>query len=405
VIPVEEALAIVLAHVPLLPVEDAALDEALGRILREDVPADADLPPFDRSAMDGYALCSEEVRQAPVRLPVAGQLRAGQFPEAPLPRGAAVQIMTGAPVPPGADAVQQVEKTRPSPDGATVLILEAVRAGQNVAPRGSEVRAGDTVLEAGQALGPAALAVLAAVGRSRVAVGRRPRVAVAVTGDELVEAGEHAAPGRIRNSNGPAVTAQARLAGAEVRTLGVVPDREDAIAGAVEAGLAGDVLVLSGGVSAGAYDLVEGVLARFAVDLLFTKVAIKPGAPLVFGRRGTTLVFGLPGNPVSAQVTFDLFARAALLRMQGARAVSRPTVVAELAGPLANRSGRRAHLPARLRFEEGRFRATPLRSMGSGDLVAHARANALLVLGAERPEAQAGERVDAVLLAPFLEGT
>jgi len=402
-IPVEEALEIVLAHAKTLPYEEVPLEDAVGRVLGEDVAADADMPPFDRSAMDGYAVRAADVAGAPVLLPVLGQIRAGQFPDEPLPAGTAVQIMTGAPVPAGADAVQQVEKTRRSANGRSVEVLEAVSAGQNVARRGSEVRAGESVIEAGETVDPAALAVLAAVGRARVAVGRRPRLAVVVTGDELVEVGERPAAGRIRNSNGPAVLAQARLAGADVRSLGVVPDVEDRIAAAVAEGLKGDVLVLSGGVSEGVFDLVEGVLAGFGVEALFTKVAIKPGAPLVFGRRGETLVFGLPGNPVSAQVTFDLFVRAALLRMQGARTVSRPTVDVELAGPLTNRSGRRAHLPARLEFESGRFLARPLRSAGSADLVAHARANALVVLEAERTAAAAGERVPALLLGNFLD--
>jgi molybdenum cofactor synthesis domain-containing protein len=402
-IPVEEALEIVVAHAQELPSEEVSLDDALGRVLREDVAADADFPPFDRSAMDGYAVRAEDASRAPVSLSVGGQVRAGQLFDRPHAPGTAVQIMTGAPVPEGADAVQQVEKTRPCADGRTVEILEAVVAGQNLARRGSEVRAGERVLEAGITVDPAALAVLAAVGKARVAVGRRPRTAVVVTGDELVEAGERPLPGHIRNSNGPAVLAQARLAGADARSLGVFPDDEERIADAVSEGLKGDVLVLSGGVSEGVFDLVEGVLSRFGVELLFTKVAIKPGAPLVFGRHAETLVFGLPGNPVSAQVTFDVFVRAALLRMQGARTCARPTVEAELSAPVKNRSGRRAHLPVRLRFEGGRFRAEPLRSMGSADLVAHARANALAVLGAERTEAAAGERVPALLLSNFLE--
>jgi molybdopterin molybdotransferase len=214
-----------------------------------------------------------------------------------------------------------------------------------------------------------------------------------------------ATPGaaQIRNSNGPAVAAQAWLAGAEVRLLGVVPDRQDAIAEALRDGLAADVLVASGGVSAGDYDLVEPALLELGATLLFTKVAIRPGAPLVFGRCGETLVFGLPGNPVSAQVTFDLFVRPALLKMQGARVLSRPRVEVELLGVVKNRSGRRSHVPARVRFEEGRLVARPVRSQGSGDLAAHARANALVVIDAGRVQAAAGETAEAVLLGSFLE--
>jgi molybdopterin molybdotransferase len=402
VIPVGEALQIVLAHTPVLPSEEIDLQESVGRILAEDVRSDVEMPPFDRAAMDGYAVRAEDVARAPATLRVVAQVRAGQASERTVAEGEAIQIMTGAPVPPGATAVQPVEKTRALPDGR-VEILTTVERGAHIAPRGSEGAIGDQVLARGDTVDPAAVAVLAAVGKARVRVGRRPTVSVLVTGDELVDVWDTPGRSRIRNSNGPAVLAQARWAGADARSLGIVPDRADRIAEAVRAGFEADVLIVSGGVSEGAYDLVEDVLARFDVGLLFTKVAIKPGAPLVFGRRGDRLVFGLPGNPVSAQVTFDVFVRAALLRMQGARVVSRPTVEVELQGALRNASGRQAHLPARIRFEGGRFVAQPLASMGSADIVAHARANGLVVLEAARTRAEAGERAPALLLGNFLE--
>jgi molybdopterin molybdotransferase len=401
-IPVEEALEIVLREAPALPFEEVALDDALSRVLAEDVVSDRDLPPFDRSAMDGYALRAEDVAAAPAALDVVGEVRAGQWPDLTVGPGQAARIMTGAPVPPGATAVQPVEKTQPL-DEFRVTILSAVAEGANVAPRGSEVRAGDLVLAQGRVIDPAAIAVLASAGRARVRVARRPVVALLVTGDEIVAVSDTPARGQIRNSNGPAVAAQARLAGAEVLLLGIAPDRQDAIAEALRAGLAADVLVVSGGVSAGDYDLVEPALLELGATFLFTKVAIKPGAPLVFGRCSGTLVFGLPGNPVSAQVTFDLFVRPALLKMQGARIVSRPRVTVELLAGVKNRSGRKSHLPARVRFEGGRLVARPLRSMGSGDLAAHARANALVVIEADRPQAVAGETAEAVLLGRFLE--
>jgi molybdopterin molybdotransferase len=241
------------------------------------------------------------------------------------------------------------------------------------------------------------------VGKAKVRVGRRPRVSIVVTGDELVDVWETPPRGHIRNSNGYAVAAQARWAGAEVMSLVVVPDRAERIAEAVAAGFAADVLILSGGVSEGAFDLVEEVLARFDVGLQFTTVNIKPGKPLVFGRRGDKLVFGLPGNPVSAQVTFDVFVRAALLRMQGATVVQRPTVEVELGAALRNRSGRRAYLPVQLRADGGRLVARPVKSMGSADVAAHARANALVVLDPLRTAAEAGERAPALLLGNFLE--
>jgi molybdopterin molybdotransferase len=399
---VEEALEIVLRETGALPVVEVALDDALSRVLGEDVASDLDLPPFDRAAMDGYALQAADVAGAPAALEVIGEVRAGQWPGFSVGPGQAVRIMTGAPLPPGADSVQQVEKTQPL-DEFRVTIRSPVAAGANVALRGCEVRAGDLVLARGRVIDPAAIAVLASAGKARVRVARRPVVALLVTGDEIVDVSATPAPGQIRNSNGPAVAAQARLAGATVRLLGVAPDRQDAIAQALAAGLDADVLVVSGGVSAGDYDLVEPALLELGATFFFTRVAVKPGAPLVFGRRGATLVFGLPGNPVSAQVTFDFFVRPALLRIQGATVVSRPRVAVELEAAVKNRSGRKSHLPARVRFEGGRLVARPLRSMGSGDLAAHARANALVVIEADRLQAAAGETAEAVLLGRFLE--
>ncbi len=398
---VEEALDLVLAHVTPLEVEDVALDDALGRVLARDVVADADLPPFDRAAMDGFALRAADATTPGTLLNVTGQVRAGQFPERGPARGEAFEIMTGAPLPPGADAVLQVEMTRRL--DTRVQLNAAVTSGRNVAPRASEVRAGDVLLDAGRVIDPASVAVLATVGAAQVPVGRRPGVAVLATGDELVEVGAQPRPGQIRDSNGPTLLALARQAGARVSALGQVRDDALELEAALRTGLGADVLVVSGGVSAGLFDLVEPALERLGVRKLFERVALKPGAPLVFGVRERTLVFGLPGNPVSAQVTFELFVRPALLALQGAVVWRRPRVEVELQAPLRNGSGRRAHLPALVVFADGRLRAWPVRSQGSADVWAHARANALVVLDAERTRVEAGERATALLLGNFLE--
>jgi molybdopterin molybdotransferase len=403
VIPFDEALQIVLGHTPALPVEDVGIEDALGRVLAETVASDVDMPPFDRSAMDGYAVRAADVASAPVVLDVVATVRAGQVPDREVRSGQAAQIMTGAPVPRGATAVERVERTRPIEGGRRVEVLGPVEEGENVVLRGREVKAGDAVLAAGKTVDPATVAVLAAVGKGRVRVGRRPTVAVLVTGDELVDVWDRPSGGQIRNSNGYAVSAQARWAGAEVRRLGAVGDDGDRIAEAMGRAFQADMVVVSGGVSEGEFDLVEAAMAQLGVSVLFDKVAIRPGAPLVFGTLGEKLVFGLPGNPVSAQVTFDLFARAALLRMQGAEVVTRPTVEVELRAAARNASGRRAHLPAHVRSEDGRLVAQPLRSVGSADIVAHARANALVVLEPQRSRAEAGERAPAILLGNFLE--
>jgi molybdopterin molybdotransferase len=401
VIPFEQALAAVLRETPLLSQEPVALADVAGRVLREDVRADADLPPFDRAAMDGYALRAEDVRQTPVRLRVIGELRAGEWPRHALAAGQALRVMTGAPVPDGTTAVQQVEKTRPA--GDEVEILAPVEPGAHVARRGSEVTAGAIVLERGHVIDAAAVGVLAAVGCARPLVARRPRLALLVTGDELVAVEEAPAPGRIRNSNGPALATLALAAGAEVSLLGVAPDRTEALLSAITRAQGADLLVVSGGVSAGDYDLVEPALQQAGFTPFFTGVAIKPGAPLVFGRLGALLVFGLPGNPVSAQVTFELFVRPCLRRMQGARSLSRPRVPVELVSAALNRSGRTSHLPARVRWRDGRLVAELVRSAGSADLVAHARANALVVIEAGRSEVEAGESASALLLSSYLE--
>jgi molybdopterin molybdotransferase len=403
VIPVERALEIVLAETPVLPAEDVVLPDAVGRVLGEDVASDIDLPSFDRAAMDGYAVRAADAASAPAVLLVVGEVRAGQWPQREVGPGEAIRIMTGAPVPHGATAVQPVEKIRVLDGGRRVESLVAVEPGQNIARQGSEVRTGDRVLEHGQTLDAAAIAVLAAVGKGRVRVGRAPEVAVLVTGDELIDVWSAPSKGRIRNTNGYALLAQVRAAGGIPLDLGVVPDDRERLAEALKEAFRADVIVLSGGVSAGAYDFVEEVLARYDVRVAFDKVAIKPGAPLVFGRRGDKLVFGLPGNPVSAQVTFEIFVRAALLRMQGARVCARPLVEAELEGPVRNRSGRRAYAPVQVRFERGRFVARPIRSRGSADIVAHARANGLAALDATRLEATAGETVPVLLVANFLD--
>ncbi len=401
-VPFEQALATVLAEARPLPDEEVPLEEALRRVLAEDVASDLDLPPFDRAAMDGFAVRAADVALAPAALEVAGEVRAGQWPDAHVSPGRAARIMTGAPVPPGADAVLPVERTQPL-DEFRVTALEAVPPGANLVPRGTEARRGDVILAKGRVIDPAAVAVLASAGKARVRVARRPRLALLVTGDEIVDAAAVPGPAQVRNSNGPAVAALARLAGADVVSLGVAPDRQDAIEAALRRGLNADVLVVSGGVSAGDYDLVEPVLLALGARFLFTRVAIKPGAPLVFGRLGEALVFGLPGNPVSAQATFELFVRPALLSMQGARSAGGRRVGVELASAVKNRTGRRSHVPARVAWEEGRLVARLVRSSGSGDLAAHARANALVVIGEGREHAAAGETAEALLLPSFLE--
>lgn len=408
-ISVEEAQAAVLARVPTLTTEAVPLETALSRILRADVLSDRDLPPFNRAAMDGFAVRSADAPAAGTRLRVTGEIRAGVWPERAVGAREAMRIMTGAPVPEGADAVIQVERTKmaePVAAGLPDVVLEAsVTAGQNIVPRGSEALKGAVLLREGVRIGAAHLAVLASVGEIAPVVSRRPRVAVIVTGDEVVDPRVRPGAAQIRNANGPALLAAVLEAGGVASDFGIVPDDPEKTRDAIARALGGghDAIILSGGVSAGEFDFVEAALGPLGVTLHVTAVRVKPGAPFVFGTKGATLIFGLPGNPVSAQVTFELFARPALLKMQGASAFLRPGFEAALDGPLANRSNRRNYLPVRVTRAPDGFHAEPIRTQGSGDTVAHSFANALAVLEPDRTAASKGDRVALYPLSSFLE--
>jgi molybdopterin molybdotransferase len=310
---IDEALALVLARVHVLASEDVALADAAGRCVTAAATAGIDLPPFDSSAMDGYAVRAADT---PGALRVVGQSAAGKPAAETLAPGEAIVISTGAVVPAGADAVVPVERTD---GGDEIVASEAAGVGDNIRPRGGDLRAGDVVVEAGTVLGAVQLGVLAASGNVSVRCARRPRVALIATGSELRRPGDPLGPGEIYESNSVMLAAQLRSAGADPLVLDAVGDDEASTRAALAAGLEADVLVTSGGVSMGRHDLVRGVLAELGVEEVFWRVAVKPGKPLAFGVRGDTLVFGLPGNPVSSLVSFELFVRPALRALQGAR--------------------------------------------------------------------------------------
>jgi molybdopterin molybdotransferase len=317
---IDQARAAVLAEVRPLPAEEVALADALGRVLAEDVAAAVDLPPFANSAMDGFA-----VRSGPSgrRLTVVGESRAGAPADRALGDGEAIRISTGAMLPEGADAVLQIELV--SEDGDSIVLNDEVQPGRNTRSAGEDVRAGTPILQAGTTLGPAEIGMAASAGRGSLRCGRRPRVTVIGTGDELVGPGDELGPGQIHDSNGPMLSALVRRAGADVRALRVEDDRVATVA-AVEQALADtDVLLLSGGVSVGPHDHVKPALEASGVEEVFWRVALRPGKPTWFGVKRDdppVLVLGLPGNPVSAYVTFTLFAAPALAKLQGARAAA-----------------------------------------------------------------------------------
>lgn len=396
-IPVEEAVRAVLAATPLVGSESVDLRDSLGRILAEEILADLDQPPFAKAMMDGFAVRSEDVRAAPVDLQVVMDLPAGSVPPGPLGAGQAARIMTGAMVPEGSDAVQMVERTE-ALDGGRVRLLQGVASGANVAPRGAELRRGDKVLSAGDRLTPARLGVLASVGRALVPCRRMPRVVVAPTGDELVPAERVPGPGQIRNSNGPALAAEARRMGALVEELPPVPDRFEALRSTLERGLEADLLILSGGVSMGEYDLVEKELEWAGVKVAFRQVAIRPGKPAVFGRRGDCLVFGLPGNPVSSLVTFRVLVAPALRRLQGIPSPEGVHLEARLEADISQHPGRTGYLPGKLSLAGGSVAVRPIPTTGSADLPAHSRADALIIVPAERSELRSGDQVKVLLI-------
>jgi len=400
-LPVDRALEIVLQATTVLPAESAPLDAATGRILAEDLRADRDHPAFDKSLMDGYAVIAGDLASGPRTLKVVQEIVAGADPASllPLAPGTAARIMTGAPVPPGADAVLIVEQSEAVPgDSRAIRATAAVRPGENLARRATDVREGDMLLAAGDFIGAGEIGVLAACGRGRVRVGGRPKVGVLATGDELVPVGESPGPGRIRNTNGPVLAALAERAGAKVTDLGIAPDRESALAEAIEAGLRTDMLVLSGGVSMGVHDLVGKVLRSLGVEILFERVAIKPGKPFTFGRRGAAIVGGCPGNPVSSYVIFQVFLRPALRKMAGHPVPRLATVRGTLTGPVRQRPGRTGFYQARARWDAGRLLVEILPTSGSADFSACARGNVLAIVPADSASLSAGDPIDLLLL-------
>ncbi|MCZ6484423.1 MAG: molybdopterin molybdotransferase MoeA [Acidobacteria bacterium] len=393
----EEALQEVLTQVPEPRAIRLPLRESLGRVLAHPVVADHDLPPFKKSFVDGYAVRSQDVATAPVELEVIGTVAAGSQSQPEVKAGQAVQIMTGAAVPPGADAVQMIEKTR-SMGAEKVELLEPVVKGANVAAKGNEVRQGDTVLARGRVLGAAETGVLATFGQGEVEVYAAPTVAVIPTGDEIVEVEKKPAFGQIRNSNAHSLWAQCHQLGLDATVFPVTPDDPERTQEAVSQGFQYDLLLLSGGVSMGEYDYVHQALTKEGVNIFLHKAAIKPGKPIVVGRKGDHLIFGLPGNPVSAFVTFELFVRPAVRRWMGFRTHGLQRVWGELVSQTRQKPGRKFFKQARTFWAGDKFRVEPIETKGSADLVAFSRANSFIIMEADVECLQAGQRVEVVLL-------
>jgi molybdopterin molybdotransferase len=400
-IAVEEAQQRVLAEVESIGTETVAFTEALGRVLREDVRANADVPQGDNTAMDGYAVRAEDIANPPVRLRVIEDLPAGTVATKRVDAGTAIRIMTGALIPEGADTVAHVEITDGGSDFVTVQ--QSLRTGTNVRRRGEDMHAGDVVLAGGTAIGPAEIGVLAGVQKSVVRVGRRPTVAILSTGDEIVDVDEPRPIGKVVNSNSYSLAALAREAGALPRMIGIVRDELQATRAAIESALESDFIISSGGVSVGAYDFVKDALDALGADTKFWQVAMKPGKPVVLSRVGGRLYFGLPGNPVSCMVSFILFIAPALRKAMGQRAdLLPPLVTTRLSAPLKSRGDRRNYLRVRVVARDGELLAIPMTSQGSGVSTSMVQANGLAIVETGVTSVDAGALIPTVVFGKVL---
>ena len=403
----EEARRVVEQRALFIPppeVEAVDLLVACGRVLAEPVVADRDFPPFPRAARDGYAVRAEDVSQVPEHLQLIGEIKAGDLSATSLRvgPGQAAAIMTGAPMPAGADAVVMMEHTAQLP-AQQVDIQRSVQSGDNFVARGSEARAGQTLLESGARLDHAAIAIAASVGKNRLQVFRRPRVAVLATGDEVVGLDQTPGPVQIRNSNSYSLASQVSLAGGEPILLPIAPDEKTRLRELIEQGLDSDLLLLAGGVSMGKFDLVEQVLGEMQMEVDFTGAMIQPGKPIVFGRCRASVpdphkyFFGLPGNPVSTMVTFELFVRPMLDALGGAKPRPLLFLKARLKSPVTTKTGLKRFLPAVLtgEFEDAEVERAPWQ--GSGDIAAMAGSNCYLVVPPDRERIEAGEWVSVMM--------
>lgn len=380
---VDEAIQQIIRHVSPTPATHRSLPDSLNCVLASELLNPDDSPPFDKSMMDGYAVRLEDIHTADATLQVAGEVTAGRRFDGSLNPGCAIRIMTGAPIPHGAEAVIPVEFTRSSTDNTVqVCCPEPVSRGWNIIQQGSNMRRGQAVLRRGQLLRPQELALLAEMGIATVPVSRPPSVAVLATGDELVTIDQTPGPGQIRNSNAAMLTAQATVCGTQAVNLGIARDRQDELAAKIQAGLKHDILCLSGGVSAGKLDLVPAALSAAGVEQVFHQVAMKPGKPIWFGVRReqerTTAVFGLPGNPVSSMIGFELFVRTAIRRFMNVEPSTVPLCAATLTCDFQHSADREVWWPSQVWIEHGKVAVTPGRWQGSSDLRSTTLANCSL---------------------------
>jgi molybdopterin molybdotransferase len=400
-ISVEEALERILNEITTLNVTQVPLPQSLGLVLAQDVVAQEDIPPFANSAMDGFALLSRDSQPRdgqPPRLRVTGGVAAGYVADHAVEEGTAMRIMTGAPVPPGADTVIQVELTRSDgPEREWVEILETVAPGNNIRPAGEDMHRGQTILLQGTEIGPWEIGVLATLGWATVPVVRRPQIAIISTGDEVVDVGESLQPGQIRNSNGYLLEAAIRQAGAEPHRLGVARDTVESLREKFSQAMQYDFIITSGGVSVGDFDLVKNIMAEQGA-INFWRINMRPGKPVAFGHIGNIPLLGLPGNPVSAAVTFELFARPIIRKMLGHTRLQHPQIDVVVEDGVSDRVMRRHYVRAHVQWRDGRLVAHTTGNQGSNIMTSLLNANALLIVPEGGVEIHPGDTAKAIML-------
>ena len=412
-ISVEQALEKILGYVDVLEEEESPILNCLGQVLAEDIYSDIDVPPLDNTAMDGYAVQCADTRGADEKSPrilqVIDTVPAGSISRHKVKPGTAIRIMTGAPIPDGADSVvpfEYTDETQRNDSSVKIGVLSEAKAGWNIRKAGEDITRGALVLSKGTAVRPQEVGVLASLGHNTVKVIRRPVIAILATGDELVDIDQPLPPGKIYNSNAYSVAALVQRYGGIPKTLGIALDREDSLVAKLKQGLDADMLITSGGVSAGDYDIVKDILAKQG-EITFWTVRVKPGKPLAFGRlRGTSKAgearyiphLGLPGNPVSSMVTFELFARPAIFKMMGRKNLAKPIVEAVVDDAIVNKDGRRIFSRAAVEKRDGQYFARLTGPQGSGILTSMTLANGLVIVPEDKAGVEAGDVVQVMML-------
>lgn len=417
-ISVDDALKTVTKGIKVLDPETVELTDALERVLAQDLSSDTDIPLWDNSAMDGYAVRFQDTRGAsrdnPKILKVITDIKAGDLPKKKLKAGEAIRIMTGAIIPSGANSVVMVEETASvnsrqstvnrkncgqwTMDCGLVRIFKAVAAGENIRRKGEDIKRGELVIKKGTLLKPSHIGLLASLGKARVKVTRRPKVAILATGDEVVDVKEKLKAGKIRSSNTYTLYTQIIKSGGTVKNLGIAKDKPQELEKKIKQGLDCDLILTSGGVSVGDYDLVKDILAKLGTNIKFWKVAMRPGKPLVFGKIRGIPLFGLPGNPVSSMVSFEVFVRPVILKMLGQEAEDRKEVEAVLAEDITKKKGLKYFLRAQTQWDGSTYLTRTTGPQGSGILKSMALANSLIILAEEMQELKKGERVTVKFL-------